>query len=263
MSNDIVIREFREFGKRMNIILICLILNILLSWLVIPGIIMFIYSLLVLGNIKRINEQLNDPNLKKFRSYFIISVTIIIFTTIIIVIVMIPFIIGLVTYFISIDPASMASMTPEQIMTLLQEIMIYLIPIIIIAIVGLVIILIASILQMQAWDNLNSFFRQNSGLFPDNLAYEAIEGSKNLKTAALCNILFFLIITILIGLIYQILGYMKLSRLKNLGYSPSKPSVQPQIAPQATSKDGIRYCPECGSKVKESENFCNACGSKL
>jgi len=262
MSNDIINREFREFGERMYIILICLILNIVVSWLVIPGIVMFIYSLLVLGNIKRINEQLNNLNLHKFRSLFISSITVIIFTGIILVIVAIPFVIGLVAYIMSID---FTSLTEEQILALLPDILVQVGPLIIIGIVGLSIFFVAFILQMKAWDNLNTFFRQNTGLFPDPIAYDAIEGSKNLKTASLCMILFFLIITPLIGLIYEILGYMKLSRLKNLGYSSPKPSIQPQPLPaaQTTQKDDVRYCPECGTKVKAAENFCNSCGSKL
>ena len=262
MSNDIVIKEFRDFGKKMNIILICFLLNFFFSWLVIPGILLFIYSLLVLGDTKRANEQLNDKNLQKFRTYYITSVALSILTLIVLVIIAIPFVLDLVAYFISIDPASM---TPEQLMALLPTLLPMFIPILIIGAIGLVLIFISFIIQMQAWDNLNAFFRLNSDLFPDILANDAIEGSKNLKTASLCLILSFLIITIFIGLIYQILGYMKLSRLKNLGISYSKPSAQPQTSPaaQKSSKDESRFCSECGVQVKESENFCNSCGAKL
>ncbi len=258
MSNDIINKEFREFGERMNIILICSILNILLPWFVIPGLIVFIYSILVLGNAKRINEQLNDANLQKFRSLYIASVTIPIFTVIAVAIAAIPYIVGLVGYFIGVDPATIDE---AWIISILPEIVVLIAPLLIIGLIGIIIIFLASIIQMKAWDGLNLFFRQNSGLFPDHIANDAIEGSKCLKTASLCYILFFLIITIPIGLIYRILGYMKLSRLKNLGISSSKPSAQPQASP--APKDDSRFCSECGSAVKKSESFCNSCGAKL
>ena len=251
MSNEIVTAEFRDFGRRMNIILICYILNFIIP--VIPGIIMFIYSLMVLGNIKRVNEQLNSPNLRKFRSYYITSVVLSIVTGIVTILVMIPFLMPLIEYAMEMDPAD-----PMPDINAFFD-LIY--PIIIIGIIGFIIILSASILQMQAWDNLNAFFRLNSNLFPDNIAQDAIEGSKNLKTANLCMILIFLIITGIIAIIYMILGYSKLSRLNNLGVSPYKPAAQPAApAQQAADK---RYCSSCGSPVKEEENFCNSCGERL
>ena len=218
---------------------------------------MLIYGIMVFGNLKRVNEQLNDKHLQKFRSYFISSIVLTIITAVIMILVLLPFVMPLLEWAMALDPADP---TPD-----LDELFNLIYPVLVIGVVGFIMMLIASIIQMQAFDNLNAFFRLNSNLFPDNLAQDAIEGSKNLKTASLCMILSFLIITVIIGLVYTILGYSKLSRLKNLGVSYSKPAAQPQAppAPAAQQVSGTRYCSSCGSPVKEEENFCNACGERL
>ena len=258
MSNDIITAEFREFGERMNIILICFVLNFIIP--VLPGIVMAIYVLMCVGNIKRINQQLNNRNLQKFRSFFISSILLFLFTGVVMIIAMIPFILNIVPYVMEQD---FSSMTPDLAIVFLRNLMPTLIPLLIIGGIGIILIFIAGIIQMKAWVNLHEFFKQNTDLFPENIAYDAVEGSKNLKTASLCLVLSFLGITVLIALIYLILGYSKLSRLRRLGGVTTKSSIKPQIAPQAAPQAGIKYCPSCGTQVKEGEGFCVSCGEKL
>ncbi|MHA1350173.1 MAG: hypothetical protein ACTSPZ_04960, partial [Promethearchaeota archaeon] len=69
---------------------------------------------------------------------------------------------------------------------------------------------------MDAWRSLTDFFNQNRTLFPQHIVSEAAEGSDKLRSAALMNILSFLIITILIGWILQIIGYFKLAKLEEI-----------------------------------------------
>jgi hypothetical protein len=135
----------------------------------------------------------------------------------------------------------------------------YLFWIIIIAAVGLVFMIIAAILQMKAWENLNAFFMENSGMFPGKIAEDAIEGTKNLRTASLCMALIILVITAIIGLIYQILGYSKLAKLKDL----DKYAAAPSAPPRASEESALRYCAHCGSQVDPEKNFCQSCGERI
>jgi len=58
MSQENINAEFREFGEKMNVIMICIVLNFVIPG--IPTIIQFIYTITSLGNIKRINNQLHN-----------------------------------------------------------------------------------------------------------------------------------------------------------------------------------------------------------
>jgi hypothetical protein len=221
---------------------------------------MAVYVLMCVGNIKRINQQLNDRNLQKFRSFFISSILLFLFTGVVVIIAMIPFVLNIV---LSVMAQDFSSMSPALMYAFFLSIMPNLIPLLIIGLIGVLVIFIAAIIQMKAWVNLHEFFEQNTNLFPDYIAKDAVEGSKHLKTASLCLVLCFLVITVFIALIYLILGYTKLSSLRHLGVTSSKPSVQPQAAAQTAPKAGSRYCPGCGTEVKGGESFCASCGEKL
>lgn len=246
MSNDIVNREFRQFGDRMFFILIFFLLNFIIP--VIPGIVMLIYTIKALGDIKNANRELKSDDLDDFRSYFISSYVLIFITGTIIIIAGILFVFAFWPY--------IESQTFPPVAELLNLI---LVPGIIL-IIGLVTLLIAGILRYSAWGNLNEFFIKNSELFPEAIAYDARKGSKNLKTASLCMLLGFLIITILISIIYEILGYAKLSKLKNLPYSGAPKASQPIETPSSKTGGSANFCPQCGAKKEENATFCASCG---
>ncbi|MFX0104406.1 MAG: zinc ribbon domain-containing protein, partial [Candidatus Hodarchaeota archaeon] len=130
----------------------------------------------------------------------------------------------------------------------------------IILIIGLITLLIAGILRYSAWGNLNEFFIKNSELFPESIADDAKKGSKNLKTASLCMLLGFLIITILISIIYEIIGYSQLSKLKNLPYSDAPKPSQSIETPSPKTGGATNFCPNCGAKKEEDATFCSSCG---
>lgn len=249
MTNSNVNREFREFGDKMYYILIFFILNFVIPF--IPGIIMLIYSFKALGDIKKANKELKSDDLDDFRSYFISSYVLIFITGTLIIIAGILIIIAFWPY--------IESQTFPSIPDLLK---LGLIPGIILA-MGVVTLLIAGIFRYSAWGNLNEFFIKNSEIFPEAIAYDATKGSKYLRTASLCMILGFLIITILISIIYEIMGYSKLSKLRNLPYSSAPKPSQPIKKSHSNNENETNFCPHCGAKREEDAPFCTSCGHRL
>ena len=116
---------------------------------------------------------------------------------------------------------------------------------------------------MKAWENMTVFFEQNKHLFPEMLAHDGIEASKNLRTAALMRALSFLVITLIIGWIFELIGYFKMAHLKNLGIVGAQPSTQPAPIPAPATEPAKKFCPNCGSPVTGQEKFCSSCGSEL
>lgn len=249
MTNDTVNREFRQFGDNMFYILIFFILNFIFP--VIPGIVMLIFTLKALSDIKKANKELKSDDLEDFRSYFISSYVLIFITGTIIIIAGILSIIAFWPY--------IESQTFPPVEDLLRLI---LIPVIVL-IIGVVTLLIAGILRYSAWGNLNEFFVKNSEIFPEEIAEDAKAGSKYLKIASLCMLLGFLIITILISIIYEILGYAKLSKLKNLPYSEDSKSSHPIEKPSSKTGVAANFCPHCGAQKEESATFCSSCGQQF
>ncbi len=121
---------------------------------------------------------------------------------------------------------------------------------------------------MDAWRSLTDFFNQNRGLFPNYIASEASEGSDKLRTAALMYVLSFLIITILIGWILQIVGYFKLAKLEEIirdtetTQATPMPSTQP-VSLAAPTPSNVKFCPNCGATITGEGKFCGECGSSL
>lgn len=249
MTNDVVNREFRQFGDRMFFILIFYLLNFIIP--VIPGILMLFYTIKALGDIKSANRELKSEDLEDFRSYYIISYVLIFITGTIIVIAGILAVISFWPYILT------KTFPPLRI--LLRRLFIPGI----FFIIGLVLLLISGILRYSAWGNLNEFFVRNSEIFPEEIAYDTKKGSKNLKTASLCMLLGFLIITIPISIIYEILGYAKLSKLKNLPYSGATKPSQPIKTPTSKTGGAVNFCPQCGAKKEEGATFCSSCGQQF
>jgi hypothetical protein len=207
---------------------------------------MLIYSFKALDNIKKANKELKSEDLEDFRSYFISSYVLLFITGTILII---AGIFGVIAFWPYIE-----SQTIPPVGEILRLI---LVPGIFF-IIGAIMLLIAGILRYSAWGNLNEFFEKNSEIFPEEIAYDVRKGSKDLKTASLCMLLGFLVITVLIGIIYEILGYAKLSKLRNLPYSETSKPSQPMETPR--SEDVTKFCPHCGAKKEEGATFCTSCG---
>ena len=265
---------WRDFGKNMNLVAIMTILTIVTG---ITGIIAAIFLFMALGNIKMINYRLNSRYLDEFRSKYI--------TAFILKLVCIPFLIGGIV--LMVMPIGFMS----------HEMMyfpsFYLLPLvigIIPMVIAFILFIIAYSVEMKAWDNLKYFLEENRSMFPEYIARESIDGAEKLRIGALLNALGFLIITAIIGFIFQVIGFFKLAKFEHMygSLSQAKPSVpraptppqppQPPMTPVSPVKSqtpspyaveekvvGTRpkFCPNCGSELKGEGKYCPECGSKI
>ena len=87
---------------------------------------------------------------------------------------------------------------------------------------GFVLLLISGILEMGAWDNFKKYLEETKGTFPEKITTEAIDGSEKLQKGALMYVLGFLFVTLIVGTILQLIGYLKLAKFKQLGVSTTQ-----------------------------------------
>lgn len=241
MSNTDTSLDWSSFGNKMMIVGIFVIIPIPFVGL--------IFSILALGHIRNINYKLNNPSLEEFRSKWFSALMIRIVGAVV----------SLVGMFFPIDFT--AFLMYGDYTALMNALM----PFFIFTGIGIVLAIIAGAIEMGAWGSLEIFFRQNATMFPAYISRDAEEGSHYLKNAALMYILGFLIITALIGWIFQIIGYFKLAKLDKVSSTPmTAPVTQPTstASPTPTSAN-VQYCPNCGADVTGAGKFCGACGSPL
>ena len=70
--------------------------------------------------------------------------------------------------------------------------------------------------EAKAWEELRLFFEENANLFPREVSNDSIDGCNKLRKGSLIYHLWFLVIPILIGYGFQVKGFFKLSKLKDL-----------------------------------------------
>lgn len=135
----------------------------------------------------------------------------------------------------------------------------------------------------SAYGKLSDFFANNRSIFQGDVGAEASDGAAKVRVGYLMNILAFLIITVLIGLIYYLMGYFKLgNQLKPLKNAESPVSPQPwtnepsfaskgKHKKQTIEESGAavfgtevkKFCPSCGSQLESGMEFCPRCGTKM
>ena len=248
MSNSSIMKEFYEFGRKMNTIGILAIVSLIIPFL---GIVELIFIFLALGNIKRIIQEMPNQDLSSYRSLYITGF-LITFLGILVMVGGTVFLLFTSFYYWSYG---------------------FLYTLIGIVIVGFILIFISAIIEYKAWDHLLLFFEQNKQMFPEMVLRDVTKGCKNLKLGALFRLTLILAI---VGVILQIIGYFQVSALRNIldmhgrqitpqlqaqTYQPAPQVQQQPVAAPAPS--GGRFCPYCGVKIKQEAKFCSSCGSKL
>lgn len=264
MDNSFIRTQLYEFGRYINSVAIATVLCLIVPIAPITGIVALIFIFLALGVIKRLNYQLNNPNLEFFRSKYVSSFIIRIISIILIVA-------GGVFLAFSFTVAFMFFINWANLGIG-----------ILCLVVGFALLISASVTEMRAWENLKIFLQQNKELVPDTLRHEVIDGCDSLRTGALLYALGFLVIPIIIGFIFQIVGYFKLAKLNTLIYQqqPKMESSQYQVQYQQPktqysqripskeetvekSIEIVSFCPNCGTKLSRGGRFCPLCGSKV
>jgi uncharacterized membrane protein len=243
MSDDELKRMWSEFGKNMHTVGLMMALSFVVG---ITGLVALIFVFIAIGNIKRINFYLKDARLEEFRTKYIQAFVL----RIVGVLVMVGGLIGMI----------FSGFLGDDWMFLFAPI-----------VIGLIIVIAGGAIEMRAWDTLKSFFEDQVDYFPPILHRDLVDGCNNLKTAALMYLIGFLVITLLVGIIFQIIGYFKLAKLKDLiapyYHTTVTTQVQAQTPPSPSqsnvSLNNPKYCPNCGAQIKGSGKFCAECGSPL
>ncbi len=247
MSNMDVRKDFYEFGKNMQIVAICTVLTLVTG---VTGLIALIFIFIALGNIKTANLKLNNEYLEEFRSKYVKAFILRICGAIVLMLGV--FSLVLYLFFPSYFPSFWITISISVTLIL----------------TSLTFGITSLVAEMKAWENLKRFFEENRSMFPGSISHELIEGCDKLKTAALLNALGFLIITAIIGFIYQVIGYFKLAKLNTLilydvpKTSPIKVNLtEPRAI--AITEVVVNFCPNCGTKVSGLGKFCPLCGSDI
>jgi len=240
MLNVDIRNEFSEFGKKMKIVAIMTVLAIIPYFGFILSFIGFIFAIMALSDIRNANYKLKQSSLENYRSKYSIAIYFRIISTVI------------------SGAGSFYSLGKPSYYGILIFILTF--------IIFIIINIIAGAIEMDAWRSLTDFFNQNRSLFPTHIALEASEGSDKLRTAALMSVLSFLIITILIGWIWQIVGYFKLAKLEEIiRYTETTPATPvpstQQVSLAAPTPSKNNFCPNCGAKITGEGKFCGKCGS--
>jgi len=258
MSISDIEMKWLKFTKRLRNIGVLLIFVIIPYFALVTIPIQFILIVVALRDIDNINNELKDPYLKSFRAKYITASIFKLFGSIIVHA-------GAVMLAVALNINPIYDLLyfgflPRWIFT----------PIVIVFIVGFVIMIIGSGVEVGAWDNLKLFVYYNKKFFPDRIKYDTTTKVENLRSGALLWALGFLIITIIIGWILQLVGYFGLSSVAERGmkmepiphvtqhYQPISPPTQ---EPQPVRV--IEFCPMCGASVSKGASYCAECGVKI
>ncbi|MHA1195005.1 MAG: zinc ribbon domain-containing protein [Promethearchaeota archaeon] len=250
MANQEIYEEFYKYGKNMKLIAIFMIISLISFSSLIFLIIMLIFIVLGLQSLKIANYQLDSRDIAEYRSRLIISYIIKLISNSILLIGVISIIMAIR---FSIDFGLGA---PDP-----GAVIIY---IIIPIATGISLTIISSIIEMSAWDSLMAFFEQyGKDLFPEELNRELIEGCEKLKAGARMYMIFFLILPLIIGYIFQIIGFFKLAKLDQLPRLMELNFKRKSPKSSLIKEYNKKFCPICGAEIKGNNKYCVECGSPI
>ncbi len=244
--------KFTKSLRSVGVLLIFVIIPFL-AFVIIP--IYFIFAMVSFRNIKDINRELNDGYLKDFSSKYLAAS---IFK-----------LIGSILVHIG---AAMMFFIYSSGFSLFYYYSYYGLfsPSIIIFVIGFVFMIIGSGVEVGAWDNLKLFVHYNEALFPERSNFGTTTKLEKLRGGALSWALGFLVITIFMGWILQLVGYFGLnsvaeSRMKMESIVPKTQGYQPLSPPPQEKQpvDKKEFCAMCGASVAEGASYCANCGVKI
>ena len=255
MWNNSVYVELRDFGKNMQNVAIFMLISLIPAVGPIALILYLVFMFNALKNIKRINYSLNDQTLELYRSKMISSITR-----------------GFLAVFSLISGGIFIAI---GVLLPLQRSYITIVIGALLLLMAFILMISAFVTERNAWKNLNQFLKENEKMIPDLILRETVEGVENLETGALLYSLFMFGITIIIGFIFKIIGYFKLSKLSQIMIPfPVEPvnqvvqvvnqnqnSSSVVLAPE--NSDIVNFCPICGAKASQYGTYCAECGSKI
>ena len=259
MSNDNLEMRWVSFGKNIRIVAIFWIFILIPYFAFLVVGIQFIFILIALSEIKKINRQLSNPYLGIFFSKCLAGNILKLIGLIVVNVGGLMIIWGFLSggfydFFLFYGfPVNFIWMYP--IITA-------------VVVVGFIFTIIGCGIEKSAWQNFNYFLSQNRKLFPDRIVIYTTEGLNKLSRGALLWALGFLFVPIIIGWILYIIGYFRLAMFRIWPLTKQlPPTVAPVPRPTPTSvPETIKvtnYCPHCGSELDEEGRYCGICGSPL
>jgi hypothetical protein len=259
--------EFETYGRNLWIVALATVLSII-PFISFGGLLVaFIFLMISLANLKRINVQLNNNYLVENRSKLISAKVLQIISPIIIAIGIAPIVIRFlpVGYSLPIEffPSGHFPFYISSDLVFLS--------------LGGSILLVGFILWMGARKNLKLFFQEDAMIIPEYQRRDLVDACSKLRTGALMFALGFLGVTLIIGFILQVIGYFKLGKLKEvmiLSQASQKVAEKAQepVGNASMMKEKTieykdpskaQFCSNCGAKVNPIGKFCAECGSAI
>lgn len=244
-----------KFTKSLRTVGILLIFFIIpfLAFVTIPF--HFIFAMVSLRNLKNMNHELNDGYLKSFYSKYL---TASIFKLIGAILVHV----GATMIFV-INSSGFSLLYYYSYVGLIS-------PSIIIFVIGFVFMIIGSGVEIGAWDNLKLFIFYTEETFSKRISSDTTTKIENLRAGALSWALGFLVITIIIGYILQLIGYFGLNSVaektqKSEPFVPVTQYHQPASLPAPEQQPVVKkeFCAMCGASLSDGASYCANCGVKI
>lgn len=191
-----IIKQLREFGTKMYILAILAIISLFTGG--ITEIFIFIFLLISLVHVKKLNGLLNDPHLRRFRKNMIFSILTSVVGILVIIVVGMIFGFYIVTIFnIPMDAEGQVIADVSSVAIDLDAFLAILTMLMVIVALSGGIMTVSFAFGIFAWKSLQDFFEMEKRMFPKGIDEEAATGSKQLKMSSILSLIVNAIVIIL------------------------------------------------------------------